>query len=121
MSALRDRIGRIQGPALARRLFPGAGGWLSWWSRGLAAWLPVRWRATLGLGRDRLLLAQDPDALQLRLQTADGIDGQVLRDIGRLPTGALPGIDADPLATVLSPSVVDLPRWLVLPANAGLR
>ena len=121
MSALRDRIGRIQGPALARRLFPGAGGFLSWWSRGLAAWLPVRWRAALGLGRDRLLLAQDPDALQLRLQTADGVEGPVLRDIGRLPTGTLSDIDADPLATILSPSIVDLPRWLVLPAGAGLR
>jgi general secretion pathway protein L len=121
MSALRDRIGRIQGPALARRLFPGAGGWLSWWSRGLAAWLPVRWRAALGLGRDRLLLAQEPDALQLRLQTVDGIEGPVLRDVGRLPSGTLSDIDTDPLATVLAPSVVDLPRWLVLPASAGLR
>ena len=66
MTALRDRIGRIQ-----NRVLPGAGGWLSWWSRGLAAWLPVRWRAALGLGRDRLLLSQDPDALQLRLQTGE--------------------------------------------------
>ena len=57
MNALRDRIGRIQ-----TRVLPGAGGWLSWWSRALAAWLPMRWRATLGLGRDRLLLAQSADA-----------------------------------------------------------
>jgi general secretion pathway protein L len=116
MTALRDRIGRIQ-----TRVLPGAGGWLSWWSRALAAWLPVRWRAALGLGRDRLLLAQDPDALQLRLQTVDGVEGPVVRDIGRLPAGETLGIDADPLAVVLSPAIVDLPRWLVLPANAGLR
>jgi general secretion pathway protein L len=116
MTALRDRIGRIQ-----NRVLPGAGGWLSWWSRGLAAWLPVRWRAALGLGRDRLLLSQDPDALQLRLQTGDGLEGPILRDVGRLPAGALLGIDADPLAVVLAPAIVDLPRWLVLPANAGLR
>lgn len=116
MNALRDRIGLLQ-----TRVLPGAGGWLSWWSRSLAAWLPVRWRAALGLGRDRLLLAQDPDALQLRVQTGDGVEGPVVRDVGRLPSGELLGIDADPLATVLAPSIVDLPRWLVLPANAGLR
>lgn len=116
MNALSDRIGRLQ-----TRVLPGAGGWLSWWTRSLAAWLPARWRATLGLGRDRLLLAQDPDALQLRLQTVDGVEGPVVRDVGRLPAGELLGIDADPLATVLAPSIVDLPRWLVLPANAGLR
>jgi general secretion pathway protein L len=116
MNALRDRIGRLQ-----TRVLPGAGGWLSWWSRSLAAWLPVRWRAALGLGRDRLLLAQEPDALILRLQTVDGVEGPVVRDVGRLPAGEGLGIDADPLATVLAPSIVDLPRWLVLPANAGLR
>jgi len=119
MTALRDRIGRIQ-----TRVLPGAGGWLSWWARGLAAWVPARWRAALGLGRDRLLLAQDTpaadgvEALQLRLQTGD-VDGATLRDIGRLPSGEALGIDTDPLATVLAPSIVDLPRWLVLPASAG--
>ena len=116
MTALRDRIGRIQ-----TRVLPGAGGWLSWWSRALAAWLPVRWRAALGLGRDRLLLAQDPDGLQLRWQTVDGVEGPVVRDLGRLPAGEALGIDADPLAVVLAPAIVDLPRWLLLPANAGLR
>ena len=98
MNAVRDRIGRLQ-----TRVLPGAGGWLSWWSRSLAAWLPVRWRAALGLGRDRLLLAQDPDALHLRLQTVDGVEGPVVRDIGRLPAGEGFGVDADPLATVLAP------------------
>jgi general secretion pathway protein L len=121
MNALRDRVGRIQ-----NRVLPGAGGWLSWWSRGLAAWLPVRWRGALGLGRDRLLLSQDTaqadgvESLQLRLQTGD-VDGATLRDIGRLPAGEALGIDTDPLATVLAPAIVDLPRWLVLPASAGLR
>ncbi|NUS61974.1 MAG: general secretion pathway protein GspL [Lysobacter sp.] len=119
MTALRDRIGRIQ-----TRVLPGAGGWLSWWSRALAAWLPVRWRAALGLGRDRLLLSQEAgtadDALQVRLQTGD-VDGETIRDVGRLPAGDTLGIDTDPLATVLSPSIVDLPRWLVMPAASGLR
>lgn len=111
MTALRDRIGRIQA-----RVLPGAGGLLDWWTRSLAAWLPARWRATLGLGRDRLLLAEDRDALQLRLETADG-----LRDLGRLPAGPELGIDADPLSALLAPAVADLPRWLVLPAASGLR
>lgn len=119
MIALRDRIGRIQ-----NRVLPGAGGWLSWWSRALAAWLPMRWRAALGLGRDRLLLSQEAgtadDALQVRLQTGD-VDGETIRDVGRLPAGDTLGIDTDPLATVLSPSIVDLPRWLVMPAASGLR
>jgi general secretion pathway protein L len=127
MSALRDRIGRTPGHAFVRRVLPGAGGWLSWWSRALAAWLPARWRAVLGLGRDRLLLSQDPapaegvDALHLRLQAGDGVGGDTIRDIGRLPGGDALGIDTDPLAAVLSPAIVDLPRWLVLPAAAGLR
>lgn len=119
MNALRDRIGRIQ-----TRVLPGAGGWLSWWSRALAAWLPMRWRTALGLGRDRLLLSQDAgtgeDALQVRLQAGD-IDAAAIRDIGRLPAGEDLGIDADPLATVLTPSIADLPRWLVMPASTGLR
>ena len=116
MNALRDRFGRIGLVRSARRASTGAGGFLGWWLRSLAAWLPVRWRAALGLGRDRLLLAEDGDALQLRLQAGEGV-----RDLGRLPAGTDLGIDADPLASVLSPAIVDLPRWLVLPAAAGLR
>ena len=116
MNALRDRIGRFGLANSARRIAPGAGGFVGWWLRSLAAWLPARWRATLGLGRDRLLLAEDADALQVRLQSGDGV-----RDIGRLPSGTDLGIDADPLASVLAPAIADLPRWLVLPAAAGLR
>ncbi|KGQ20850.1 general secretion pathway protein L [Lysobacter dokdonensis DS-58] len=119
MTALQGRMARLQA-----RVLPGAGGWLSWWSRALAAWLPVRWRAALGLGRDRLLLSQDAgtgeDALQVRLQSGD-VDTAAIRDVGRLPAGDALGIDADPLATVLAPSIVDLPRWLVMPAASGLR
>ena len=70
MTALRDRLGRINA-----RVRPGAGGLFAWWSRALAAWLPVRWRAALGLGRDRLLLAHDPEGLQWRLHTVDGVQG----------------------------------------------
>lgn len=116
MSTLRDRLGRLHA-----RLSPGTGGFLAWWARSLAAWLPPRWRATLGLGHDRLLLAASGDALQLRLERDDGVVGPVLEDVATLPPLAeLPG-EADPLQQVLAPALADLPRWLVLPAAVGLR
>lgn len=122
MSTLRDRVGRLQS-----RWLPGSGslvgGFFAWWARSLAAWLPPRWRATLGLGRDRLLLAASGDALQLRLERDDGVVGPVLEDIAVLPplaeTGTADG--GDPLQPVLAPALADLPRWLLLPAGAGLR
>ena len=120
MTTLRDRVGRLQS-----RLQPGAGGFaggfFAWWARSLAVWLPPRWRASLGLGRDRLLLSTAGDALQLRLERDDGVVGPVLEDVAVLPP--LDGlVDAgDPLQPVLAPALADLPRWLVLPAAAGLR
>ena len=122
MSTLRDRVGRLQS-----RLLPGSGspvgGFFAWWARSLAAWLPPRWRATLGLGRDRLLLAATGDALQLRLERDDGVVGPVLEDVAVLPALADTGTpgDGDPLQPVLAPALADLPRWLLLPAGAGLR
>ena len=70
MTALRDRFARLQ---------PGTGGFLTWWGKSLAAWLPVRWRAALGFGRDRLLLADAVDALQLRLESDDGVRGPIVQ------------------------------------------
>lgn len=115
MTTLRDRVGRLQS-----RLQPGAGGFFAWWARSLAAWLPPRWRATLGLGRDRLLLADAGDAVQLRLERDDGVVGPVLEDVAVLPSFYDSDL-ADPLQPVLAPALADLPRWLVLPAAAGLR
>ena len=124
MTPLRARIGRV-----GARLGPGTGGFLAWWGRSLAAWLPRRWRAALGLDRGRLLLSPHADVeggpmLQLRLQ-----DAEALRDVGRVPllsvspefaeTGA-PAAD-DPLAGLLAPALAALPRWLLLPASMGLR
>ena len=112
MTALRDRFARLQ---------PGTGGFLTWWGKSLAAWLPARWRAALGFGRDRLLLADVGDALQLRLESDDGVRGPIIEDLGVLPSGADLGPDEDPLQPVLNRAIADVPRWLVLPATAGLR
>ncbi|MDI9238778.1 PilN domain-containing protein [Lysobacter sp. LF1] len=112
----QDRLRR-----LGARVVPGAGGFLSWWTRNLAAWLPARVRRVLGFDRGRLLLQLEGDAVQLRLQ-----QGSDLRDLGTVPQASLPTEDAlvapiDPLATLLPARLADLPRWLLLPAATGLR
>lgn len=103
---------------LAARLGPQATslrGLLAWWGRALAAWLPVRLRRALGVDRGRLLLVPVADGeVDLRLQR----DGE-LHELGRLP-GLADASGDDPLAAVLSPAAVDLPRWLVLPAGSSL-
>jgi len=112
MTPLRARLGRA-----GARLGPGAGGFLGWWGRSLAAWLPRGWRAALGLDRGRLLLSAQGDALQLRREDGDG-----LHDAGQASLPALV-VDnpVDPLAPVIPPALADLPRWLLLPAATGLR
>jgi general secretion pathway protein L len=107
---LRDSLGRY-----GAKLGLGAGGLLSWWRGALVSWLPARWQALLGWARDRLLLAPEGDGFQLRLER-----GSEVLDLGHLPLPQ-PGTTGDPLAPVLGPQVVDLPRWLVLPASSGLR
>ncbi|HET7125494.1 MAG TPA: PilN domain-containing protein [Lysobacter sp.] len=108
MTALRERLG-VQSLR--------AGGFFSWWGRSLGAWLPRSWRSALGLDRGRLLLGSDGDGLQLRLQDGDG-----LRDLGRMPLPAELEVEGnDVLAAVLSPSMAELPRWLLLPAGCCLR
>lgn len=112
-STLGDRLGHM-----GARLGPGAGGFVSWWSRALAAWLPLSLRRTLGLGRGRLLLQVDGDDVQLRRQR-----DEELLDLDRLPLSALfagPIDTADPLATLLGPRLAELPRWLLLPAATSL-
>jgi general secretion pathway protein L len=106
--ALRDRFGR----RVAR--WHGAGGFFAWWWGSLVTWLPLRWRAALGIDRGRILLQPDADAVQLRLQDSEG-----LRDLGHVPGLAEAG--PDPLATLLAPRVADLPRWLLLPGARALR
>lgn len=111
----QDRLRR-----LGARLVPGAGGLLAWWGSNLAAWLPQRVRRVLGFDRGRLLLQLSNDSLHLRLQ-----QGGQLHDLGTLPGLALETPTATPghdvLTPLLPPRLVDLPRWLLLPASAGLR
>lgn len=106
------------------------------------SWLPRRWRLAMGLDRGRLLLQPHgvgADAeVQLRLQDGDGV-----RDIGSIPqlleshwhdaslqdvdheagheAGRAAESEVDALEGLLSPSLAELPRWLVLPAASGLR
>lgn len=145
MTAKGDRPGHVGIRRLGARLRPGTGGamvggFLSWWGRALASWLPLRLRRVLGFDRGRLLLQADDEAVQLRLQ-----QGGELRDLGRVPlqadvlpehdvghgvdrgldTSARPGIApanrSDPLAALLTARIAELPRWLLLPAASGLR
>ncbi|MET0329058.1 MAG: PilN domain-containing protein [Luteimonas sp.] len=89
---------------------------LSWWGVSLAMWLPARVRELFGLASRRLLLVGTGGDIALRLQDADGV-----RELAQVPRIALDAEAADPLAGVLASRTVDLPRWLLLPASAGLR
>lgn len=107
---LRDSLGRY-----GAKLGLGAGGLLAWWRTSLTSWLPPRWQALFGWARDRLLIAPEGDGFQLRLERG----GETI-DLGHLPMPEA-GNTGDTLAPVLGPQVIDLPRWLVLPAGSGLR
>ncbi len=106
--------------ALSFERFQSAGhglrGFLAWWGAGLARWLPVRWRQLLAASVDRLLLQVEGEGIRLRRQMA----GE-LQDVATLPLLASRGAQDDPLATVLTGTAADLPRWLLLPAASGLR
>lgn len=107
---IRQRLGQVGG-----RLRPGFAGFWSWWTHALASWLPVRLRELFGLARQRLLLQASADSLRLTLE-----QGETTRTLGQLPWSVETPLD-DPLASLLDQRVADLPRWLVLPASAGLR
>ena len=91
-------------------------GFLAWWGAGLAGWLPLRWRQLLAASADRLLLQVEGHGIRLRRQM-----GAELQDVATLPLLASRGLQDDPLATVLTSTAADLPRWLLLPAASGLR
>lgn len=103
---------------LTARLGPqamGLRGLLSWWGHALAAWLPARARRVLGVDRGRLLLQAAADGVHLRLHRA----GE-LSDLGVMPALVADEAAPDPLAVVLAPGAVDLPRWVLLPASSSL-
>jgi general secretion pathway protein L len=61
----RDRIGRH-----ALR-WSGTPGFLAWWGRSLAAWLPPAWRRALGMDRGRVLLRAGDDVRDVPRTLAD--------------------------------------------------
>ncbi|HZF99060.1 MAG TPA: PilN domain-containing protein [Pseudoxanthomonas sp.] len=98
---------------LRRRYGASAGSFVAWWNQALASWLPQRWRSFLGLAQDRLLIDRAPEGhWRLQWQRTDGI-----QNVARLP---LP-LDAEQLDAVLGKRLVELPRWLLLPATGVLR
>lgn len=114
--SFRHRFGRVGG-----RLRPGFNGFWTWWTEALASWLPARLRALFGLAHERLLFRHDGADLHLLLQRGEGSE-----EIGQIPwapeAGGTTEIGTDdPLADLLAQRIVDLPRWLLLPASAGLR
>lgn len=110
--SLRQRLGRAGG-----RLRPGVGGFWRWWTGALAGWLPPRLRTLLGLAHERLLLQHAGEELRVAIDRSDG-----LREAGTLPWTAQEAADGDGLlASLLAPRIADLPRWLLLPGEAGLR
>ncbi|QDH70987.1 PilN domain-containing protein [Marilutibacter alkalisoli] len=118
MTGLRDRLG-----SMGARLWPGAGHFLAWWGRSLAAWLPSGLRRALGVGRGRLMLQAEGGEIALSRQQEE-----TLTALGRIPALAdaealtpMAAAMADPLAGLLSPRLAELPRWLLLPASACLR
>ena len=131
---LLDRFGRFGARLGGSSLGAGAGGFLSWWGHALLSWLPLRMRQALGFDRGRVLLQvgfsidEDPArapvgdrGLQVRLQQGDAV-----HDLGNVPGLLDAGPDplrpaSDPLAALLGPRLVDLPRWLLLPAASALR
>ncbi len=89
--------------------------------QGLSSWVPQRLRAVFGLSQQRLLLQRDGDELRMLL-TVRTEDGQyTVRELGRVPNELEVADGNDPLAGIVSARVASLPRWLLLPADAGLR
>lgn len=107
MTALRERLGQ-----LGTRIAPGAGGFWSWWVTSLQSWLPVRWRALLGLSDARVLLS--PQAEQVQVLQVQAGRCQLQQS---LQAPLVPAV----LEAALSPRDAGLPRYALLPAGKVLR
>lgn len=107
MTALRERLGQ-----LGTRIAPGAGGFWSWWVTSLQSWLPVRWRALLGLSDARVLLS--PQAEQVQVLQVQAGRCQLQQS---LQAPLVPAV----LEAALSARDAGLPRHALLPAGKVLR
>ena len=108
---LRAGLRRVEGslrPRLRR--------FLSWWGNALAAWLPPGTRDLIGLTPQRLLLRVRERDLELALWRGD--EAGVLADV---PLAGLGDGGGDPFAMLLAPRALEVPRWLLLPADVVLR
>ena len=115
----RERT-QVSTPSSTLARFGSAGrglrGFLTWWGAGLSAWLPPAWRQLLASSSDRLLLQVQGDGVLMRRQ-----GGNALQDVASLPQVPARADGNDPLAGVLTRQAAELPRWLLLPAESGLR
>lgn len=119
MSAWRDSLGRM-----GMQAAPSAAEFRRWWTRSLMAWVPMRWRRSLGLEQTRLLLGLRSDALRLARER----DGTV-EPLAELPwplsvsefdAALKPTLDVLPRHWLLASDQV-LQRRLRLPAAAASR
>lgn len=119
MSAWRDSLGRI-----GVRAVPSAAGFRRWWTRALLAWVPARWRRSLGLEQARLLLSLRDDTLRLARERDGAVEA-----VAELPWPVSPAeldavlkapLDTLPRHWLLAPGQV-LQRRLRLPAAAAAR
>ncbi|WCE05142.1 PilN domain-containing protein [Pseudoxanthomonas sp. JBR18] len=108
---MTTRAGTAMRPGLGRSV-GAAGRFLAWWRDALASWLTPRWRALLGLDRERLLLVPGEGQVQLLRAGPDGL--------GTLAELPLP-LEAAALDAVLDARLVGLPRWGLLPSVQVLR
>lgn len=104
------------------RLRPRVAGFWRWWTGALASWLPDSTRDAFGLLPQSLLLQSVGDVLsqpQPVLQLAL-VRGQARTALGEVRIED-PAMARDLLAAQLPRRLGEVPRWLVLPARAGLR
>jgi len=101
------------------RVRPRIGAFWRWWSQALLAWLPDSLRDRFGLWPQRLLLRSEGDGLRMSLLRggAHELGTLALNLVGTRVDGA----PADPLSTHLPAAVIEVPRWLLLPAVSVLR
>ncbi|WP_101925506.1 MULTISPECIES: PilN domain-containing protein [Luteimonas] len=98
------------------RVFARTRSFLAWWGAALAAWLPRRVRELFGLIGRRLLVEAQSGQLALTLHDSEGSQA-----LATVPMAPLLDVDGDPLVPLLTGRVARTPRWLLLPARAGLR